>query len=640
MKPLLTIGIRPFHCSRKLALGMVGLLAALVLPAAAVTIAAWDFTGENEVATSTAEVFDPKLDSISTLTRGSTAGASIANNSFRTTGFKNDGIASTNTDYFQVTLSAATGYTLSLSCVDASFAGTASFYATSGVTGQFAYSLNGSAFTLIGNAFVMTSGGAMPQINLSGISALQNLPASTTVTLRYFASGQTDSGGWGFYSVALGDYGLGIGGTLFDPNLPRLTLSADPASFAENATAPAATGTVTIPTALTSDLLVTLVCSDLTEASVPASVTINAGNRSANFSITAVNDLLADGTQSLNITASANGYNNAVQVISVSDDGDLPPSLSPGAIAFVGFNADANDDLAFVALVPLAASDKIFFTHRMWNGQNLGQGGAFDAAEGVITWSAPAAGVAAGTVVTLNNLGNTTHSASVGTLVSIGTFDLSANGETVYAYQGSVASPTGFLAVITTQINATTAGTGLNASQIIHLTSNADIAVYTGLRANQQNFAAYLAVIGTPANWISEDGTGDQSNNTLAPDLPFDTSAFSLASGGGYAVWAATYANHQAADADADGDGVPNGVEYFMGETGDSFTPPPTLTNNKISWRHNVAAAATYCVAISTDLIHWQPTSVGVQELGTSIEFTLPQGSQRVFVRLEVTTTP
>ena len=151
MNPLLITGIRPFCCSRNLLLGIVGLLAALVPHAEAVPIAAWDFTNDNTaVLTSSAALFDNHLDSADTVTRGSTAGAYAANHSFRTTGFKNDGIAIANSDYFQITLSAAAGLSLSLATLDASFFGTDTFRAATGVAGQFAYSLNGSTFALIG----------------------------------------------------------------------------------------------------------------------------------------------------------------------------------------------------------------------------------------------------------------------------------------------------------------------------------------------------------------------------------------------------------------------------------------------------------------------------------------------------------
>ena len=248
--------------------------------------------------------------------------------------------------------------------------------------------------------------------------------------------------------------------------------------------------------------------------------------------------------------------------------------------------------------------------------------------------------MAAGTVVSLNNLASSTRSASVGTLTATGSFNLSGDGETVYAYQGSATAPSGFLAIIASQTTDPSAGTGLSARHIVMLTNHADIAAYAGPRDGQPNFASYLTAIATPANWITEDGTGDQSQNSVAPDVPFETTAFSLAGSSSYAAWAAANAKSQPADGDADCDGVPNGVEYFMGTTGGTFTPQPTPANHKISWPHNPAAAATYTVATSTDLVHWLPATDGVKDNGDLVEYTLPAGTQRVFVRLEVTTAP
>lgn len=176
-------------------------------------LAAWDFTGEDNVATSAAEVFNPDLDSSSLVTRGSGAAASVGGNSFRTQGFQNNGISTANNDYFQITLSAGAGKSLSLSTIDARFTGTTSFSASPGVSMQFAYSLDGSTFTLIGSPVVQIGNGPMTQIDVSGISALQDIPATTTVTIRYYASGQTTTGGWGFNSPFTGAYGLSIGGT-------------------------------------------------------------------------------------------------------------------------------------------------------------------------------------------------------------------------------------------------------------------------------------------------------------------------------------------------------------------------------------------------------------------------------------------
>ena len=176
-------------------------------------IAGWNFFGRSQDETLAATAFDPNLASPINLTRGMGAGSSSALNSFRTTGFKNDGISVANTDYFQTTLTAKTGYEISLSTIDAVFAGTASYYASTGVTSQFAYSLDGNAFTLIGNP-VTTTSLTLPQIDLRGIAALQNVPSDVTVTIRYYASGQTTTGGWGFTSSTASKNGFVIGGTV------------------------------------------------------------------------------------------------------------------------------------------------------------------------------------------------------------------------------------------------------------------------------------------------------------------------------------------------------------------------------------------------------------------------------------------
>lgn len=176
------------------------------------TLAAWDFTGANSASTFAATTFNAHLDTTYTrknITRGATASASTGANSFRTTGFKNDGIATSNTDYFQATIKAKTNYTVSLTTLSAAFQGTGSFYASPGVTSQYAYSLDGTNFTLIDTP-VTTTALTGSAIDLSGISALQNVPDSVTITIRYYASGQTTTGGWGFYSSATGANGFAI----------------------------------------------------------------------------------------------------------------------------------------------------------------------------------------------------------------------------------------------------------------------------------------------------------------------------------------------------------------------------------------------------------------------------------------------
>ena len=174
--------------------------------ARAASIASWDFTSASTPVTQTASTFSTaNLTGAPVLSRGAGAAGSSGANSFRTTGFKNDGISTANTDYFQTTIQAASGYTATLTTINAIFSGTQTFVATAGVSIQWAYSLDGTTFTLIGSPTVLTGTVPItsPAIDLSGISALQNVPATTTVTLRLYASGQTTTGGWGLISPLL-----------------------------------------------------------------------------------------------------------------------------------------------------------------------------------------------------------------------------------------------------------------------------------------------------------------------------------------------------------------------------------------------------------------------------------------------------
>ena len=101
---------------------------------------------------------------------------------------------------------------------------------------------------------------------------------------------------------------------------PVLSLSANPASVIETAGSSASTVTVTRNGDTSADLVVTLTGSDDTEATVPANVTILAGQTTATFDITAVDDSEVDGSQTVTITASATGFTNGTTDITVTDD--------------------------------------------------------------------------------------------------------------------------------------------------------------------------------------------------------------------------------------------------------------------------------------------------------------------------------
>jgi hypothetical protein len=79
------------------------------------------------------------------------------------------------------------------------------------------------------------------------------------------------------------------------------------------------TGTVILSTAPAGNVTITLSSNDTTEATVPATATILAGQTSATFTITIVNDNVLDGFQDVIITASV-AAQTATDTLTVSDN--------------------------------------------------------------------------------------------------------------------------------------------------------------------------------------------------------------------------------------------------------------------------------------------------------------------------------
>ncbi|MCY2977366.1 MAG: Ig-like domain-containing protein [Planctomycetota bacterium] len=119
--------------------------------------------------------------------------------------------------------------------------------------------------------------------------------------------------------------------TTWNLDIPRLAVGIDKASMSENGGSAVGTVTRNGTSANWNDpLVVSLASNDTTEATVPTSVTILAGQASKTFAITAVDDTLSDRTQTAVITASATGFASGSKSILVLDDeGPKVVSLNP-----------------------------------------------------------------------------------------------------------------------------------------------------------------------------------------------------------------------------------------------------------------------------------------------------------------------
>lgn len=122
-------------------------------------------------------------------------------------------------------------------------------------------------------------------------------------------------------------------------------------------------------------------------------------------------------------------------------------SQSAGDIAFIAFNADGNDEFAFVALADIPANTSIWFTDNEWDGTDRFN----NTGEGEIEWTYTSI-LPAGSVVVIagNSGGNASIVSGVGT-VSGNNLNLGASNESLYALLSEPISNTamanpGFLA--------------------------------------------------------------------------------------------------------------------------------------------------------------------------------------------------
>ena len=196
--------------------------------------------------------------------------------------------------------------------------------------------------------------------------------------------------------------------------------------------------------------------------------------------------------------------------------------LTAGDIAFTAFNADGDDDFAFVALKDIPANTSIWFTDNEWTGTSFN-----NTNEGELEWSHTSI-VTAGTVIIIEGA---VPSTTIGTITGSG-FNLGASNEDILALLAEPSSSTmttpGFLAGISNDLNgsgATLAGTGLTLGvNFIDFSDDNDGFEYTGSRSGQTNFSDYLPFLISTSNWQIESSNGDNI-------IPISTTSFSIVTG-------------------------------------------------------------------------------------------------------------
>lgn len=115
----------------------------------------------------------------------------------------------------------------------------------------------------------------------------------------------------------------------------------------------------------------------------------------------------------------------------------------------------------------------------------------------------------------------------------------------------------------------------------------------------------------------------------------------------GYSAWQSANAPGQTVDQDHDGDGVANGIEYFMGQSGSGFTAMPAIAGNSITWPmatgYTGSYGTQYLIQTSTDLVTWTPAPLGTGpnsasvSPATSVTYNFPApNTGKHFVRLIV----
>ena len=259
-----------------------------------------------------------------------------------------------------------------------------------------------------------------------------------------------------------------------------------------------------------------------------------------------------------------------------------------------------------------------------------------------ITVTSPGTGYTSGDLLTATFFGGGAATAAT----AVTSIPVAANTSGAMTFQGS---GTTTLSGANTYTGTTTVAAGILAVNGSALPDSGKLTITSGKVA-----ATGTEVVDTLYFGATQQASGTWgatgSGATHIDDTRFSGTAgvVSVTSGPsltGYALWASVNAGNETSDLDFDKDGMENGVEYFMGATGSSFTANPGVVGGAVTWTNggNIPSGdygTQFVVQTSTDLAVWTNiliTDPNLSNTAGSVTYTLPTGGGKLFVRLKVT---
>ena len=344
--------------------------------------------------------------------------------------------ASSGSAYFEFTITPNSGFSFTISAI--------SFGSRSTSSGPVSYSLRSSTDSYGSDLTTGSLGTATSAWTLRSSSGL-SINQSVATTYRIYGYGGAGTANVNTANWRIDDLKVTMTAT---GTTPSFTVTLNPSTVQENGGLNASSGSVTVSVAPSSDLVVSLSSGNPACATVPSSVTILAGQTSATFGVTVVQNSSSYDDQSSLITASASNYTSGTETLKVTNTDKRPMTVVINK--FINATPDKAELLVVGNSTPGQTVDMRGMIFKDFSGNMAGDGGA----QYTFTTSTLWAAVPVGTLIVLSNdntagdtdpadfklgvgLSNTLYFTKTG-----GTFDIAATEMLMVKVAGSSAAGT------------------------------------------------------------------------------------------------------------------------------------------------------------------------------------------------------